>query len=112
MVRDLFPVRDIPKVSSLLMLVGLTHVAPTFGGYVTDYFGWHAVFLILMFIGIVVLLASHLVLPNTAIPSAKTQTYTIQFWNVLKELSFIPMHFYHWPRFSGLLTWLPPLFYL
>jgi DHA1 family bicyclomycin/chloramphenicol resistance-like MFS transporter len=40
-------------------------LAPTFGGYVTDYFGWHAVFLILMFIGIVVLLASHLVLPNT-----------------------------------------------
>jgi DHA1 family bicyclomycin/chloramphenicol resistance-like MFS transporter len=37
-------------------------LAPTFGGYVIDYFGWHAVFLILMFIGLVVLLASHLVL--------------------------------------------------
>lgn len=48
MVRDLFPVKDIPKVFSLLMLVlGLSPMlAPTIGGYVTEDYGWHVVFLI------------------------------------------------------------------
>ncbi|TCN55485.1 Bcr/CflA subfamily drug resistance transporter [Flavobacterium circumlabens] len=54
MVRDLFPVKDIPKVFSLLMLfLGLSPMlAPTIGGYVTEDYGWHMVFLILMFMGI------------------------------------------------------------
>jgi MFS transporter, DHA1 family, multidrug resistance protein len=70
MVRDLFPVKEIPKVFSLLMLVvGLSPMlAPTIGGYVTHSFGWHAVFLILMFLGIFVLIASRIGLPNNYEP--------------------------------------------
>jgi DHA1 family bicyclomycin/chloramphenicol resistance-like MFS transporter len=49
MVRDLFPVKDIPKVFSLLMLVvGLSMLAPTVGGYVTEYYGWRGLILMCM----------------------------------------------------------------
>jgi DHA1 family bicyclomycin/chloramphenicol resistance-like MFS transporter len=67
MVRDLFPVKDIPKVFSLLMLVvGLSPMlAPTIGGYITEDYGWHVVFLILMFLGIVILIAAQILLPNS-----------------------------------------------
>jgi DHA1 family bicyclomycin/chloramphenicol resistance-like MFS transporter len=111
MVRDLFPVRDIPKVFSLLMLVvGLSPMlAPTLGGYVTDYFGWHAVFLILMFIGIVVLLASHFGLPNSYLPdhtiSLKPKPILFNFWNVLKEPQFYTYAFTGATAFSGLFTY-------
>jgi DHA1 family bicyclomycin/chloramphenicol resistance-like MFS transporter len=49
MVRDLFPVKDIPKVFSLLMLVvGLSPMlAPTVGGYVTEYYGWRGLFILM-----------------------------------------------------------------
>ena len=70
MVRDLFPVKDIPKVFSLLMLVvGLSPMlAPTIGGYVTEDYGWHTVFFILMCMGIVILMAAQIGLPNTHKP--------------------------------------------
>jgi DHA1 family bicyclomycin/chloramphenicol resistance-like MFS transporter len=60
MVRDLFPVRDIPKVFSLLLVVGIANAGAYRRGYVTAAYGWHMVFLILMFIGIVILFAAHL----------------------------------------------------
>src|SRR5690606_27701863 len=60
MVRDLFPISEIPKVFAKLMLIlGLSPMlAPTIGGYITADYGWHMVFLILTFMGIGVLLAS------------------------------------------------------
>ncbi|MEN0059790.1 MAG: Bcr/CflA family multidrug efflux MFS transporter [Bdellovibrio sp.] len=45
-VRDLFSYRDTARVFSLLMLImGVAPiVAPLVGGYITEYFGWRAVF--------------------------------------------------------------------
>jgi DHA1 family bicyclomycin/chloramphenicol resistance-like MFS transporter len=111
MVRDLFPVRDIPKVFSLLMLVvGLSPMlAPTVGGFVTDAYGWHTVFFILMCIGIVILLAAHFGLPNSYTPdtsiSLKPKPILTNFWNVLKEPQFYTYTFAGAIAFSGLFTY-------
>ena len=49
-VRDLFPVNEIAKTISLLMLVmgAAPIVAPTIGGYVVTTLGWRGIFLVLV----------------------------------------------------------------
>ncbi|WP_281632599.1 multidrug effflux MFS transporter [Flavobacterium luteolum] len=111
MVRDLFPVKDIPKVFSLLMLVvGLSPMlAPTIGGYVTEDLGWHAVFFILMCMGIVILVASQFGLPNTYQPDAsislKPKPIITNFISVLKEPQFYTYAFTGAVAFSGLFSY-------
>lgn len=111
MVRDLFPVREIPKVFSLLMLVvGISPMlAPTVGGYVTDAYGWHMVFFILMCIGIVILLAAQFGLPNSYTPdtsiSLKPKPILLNFATVLKEPQFYTYAFTGSIAFSGLFTY-------
>jgi DHA1 family bicyclomycin/chloramphenicol resistance-like MFS transporter len=111
MVRDLFPVKDIPKVFSLLMLVlGLSPMlAPTIGGYVTEDYGWHIVFLILMCMGIAILIASQIGLPNSYKPdtsiSLKPKPIILNFLKVLKEPQFYTYAFTGSIAFSGLFTY-------
>ncbi|MBF4505159.1 multidrug effflux MFS transporter [Flavobacterium sp. JLP] len=111
MVRDLFPVKDIPKVFSLLMLVlGLSPMlAPTIGGYVTQDYGWHTVFFILMCMGIAILTASQLGLPNSYKPdtsiSLKPKPIISNFLKVLKEPQFFTYAFTGSIAFSGLFTY-------
>lgn len=111
MVRDLFPVKDIPKVFSLLMLVlGLSPMlAPTIGGYVTEDYGWHTVFFILMCMGIAILIASQLGLPNSYKPdttiSLKPKPIISNFLKVLKEPQFYTYAFTGSIAFSGLFTY-------
>ncbi|KAF2506775.1 multidrug effflux MFS transporter [Flavobacterium zhairuonense] len=111
MVRDLFPVKDIPKVFSLLMLVlGLSPMlAPTIGGYVTEDYGWHTVFIILMFMGISILLAAQIGLPNSYKPdvsiSLKPKPIISNFLKVLKEPQFFTYAFTGAIAFSGLFTY-------
>ncbi|MCC9070004.1 multidrug effflux MFS transporter [Flavobacterium sp. F-65] len=111
MVRDLFPVKDIPKVFSMLMLVvGLSPMlAPTIGGYVTSDYGWHTVFFILMCMGIVILIASQVGLPNTHKPdtsiSLKPRPIITNFLRVVKEPQFFTYAFTGAVSFSGLFTY-------
>ncbi|SHL70188.1 multidrug effflux MFS transporter [Flavobacterium saccharophilum] len=111
MVRDLFPVKDIPKVFSLLMLVlGLSPMlAPTIGGYVTEDFGWHIVFFILMCMGIAILIASQVGLTNSYKPdtsiSLKPKPIISNFMKVLKEPQFYTYAFTGSIAFSGLFTY-------
>jgi len=111
MVRDLFPVKDIPKVFSLLMLVlGLSPMlAPTIGGYITEDYGWHTIFLILMFMGIAILTAAQIGLPNTYKPdtsiSLKPKPIITNFLLVLKEPQFYTYAFTGAIAFSGLFTY-------
>jgi DHA1 family bicyclomycin/chloramphenicol resistance-like MFS transporter len=111
MVRDLFPVKDIPKVFSLLMLVvGLSPMlAPTIGGYVTEDFGWHLVFFILMCMGIFVLVISMLGLPNNYKPdtsiSLKPRPIITNFLSVLREPQFFTYAFTGAIAFSGLFSY-------
>jgi DHA1 family bicyclomycin/chloramphenicol resistance-like MFS transporter len=111
MVRDLFPVKDIPKVFSLLMLVlGLSPMlAPTIGGYVTEDYGWHTVFFILMCMGIAILIAAQIGLPNSYKPdtsiSLKPKPIISNFLKVLKEPQFFTYAFTGSIAFSGLFTY-------
>jgi DHA1 family bicyclomycin/chloramphenicol resistance-like MFS transporter len=70
MVRDLFPVKDSAKVFALLMLVvGVSPMlAPTAGSYVTIIFGWHAIFIALLALGVLNLLACVIWLPDSYKP--------------------------------------------
>jgi DHA1 family bicyclomycin/chloramphenicol resistance-like MFS transporter len=111
MVRDLFPVKDIPKVFSLLMLVvGLSPMlAPTIGGYITADYGWHTVFFILMCLGILILLAAQIGLPNTYKPdtsiSLKPKPIITNFISIVKEPQFYTYAFTGAVAFSGLFTY-------
>ena len=111
MVRDLFPIKEIPKVFAKLMLVlGLSPMlAPTLGGYITVDYGWHMVFLVLTFMGIAVLLASKFFLPNTYKPdtsiSLKPKPILTNFLLVLKEPQFYTYAFTGAIAFSGLFTY-------
>jgi DHA1 family bicyclomycin/chloramphenicol resistance-like MFS transporter len=70
MVRDLFPVEENAKIFSLLMLViGVSPIiAPTLGGYVTAYYGWQWVFIILAMMSAGILIAMHFQLPESKKP--------------------------------------------
>jgi DHA1 family bicyclomycin/chloramphenicol resistance-like MFS transporter len=112
MVRDLFPVKDNAKVFSLLMLVvGLSPmIAPTVGGYVTSEFGWHTVFIILSVMGILVLLASMLWVPDSYKPdttlSLKPGPIINSFLNVLKVPQFYTYTFAGAVAFSALFAYI------
>ncbi|HEY0045184.1 MAG TPA: multidrug effflux MFS transporter [Flavobacterium sp.] len=111
MVRDLFPVKDTPKVYSMLMLVvGLSPMlAPTIGGYVIAGLGWHVVFLILLAMGLLILLAARLGLPKTrpADPtiSLKPKPILHNFYHVLREPQFYTYACSGAIAFSGLFTY-------
>jgi len=66
-VRDIFPVNDIAKVFSLLILIlGVSPIlAPTVGSYLITLSGWHTVFILLGVIALLLLLAVIFVLPET-----------------------------------------------
>jgi DHA1 family bicyclomycin/chloramphenicol resistance-like MFS transporter len=94
MVRDLFAVQETAKVFALLMLVvgASPMIAPTVGGYVTAAFGWHAVFIILGVLGVLVLLASIFILPESYQPdvnmSLKPGPILQNFMEVIREPQF------------------------
>ncbi len=111
MVRDLFPVKEIPNVLAKLMLVvGLSPMlAPTIGSYVTSYFGWHLVFLILMFMGIFVLIISQMGLPKTHEPdlsiSLSPKPIITNFVSIIKVPQFYTYSLVGSIAFSGLFTY-------
>ncbi|MGM8363478.1 multidrug effflux MFS transporter [Flavobacterium sp. ARAG 55.4] len=111
MVRDLFPAKETPNVLSKLMLVvGLSPMlAPTAGGYVTTYYGWHTVFLILAAMGAFVLLATQLGLPDIHKPDAsislKPKPIITNFISILKVPQFHTYAFTGAIAFSGLFTY-------
>lgn len=66
-VRDLYTPQASARVFSFLILVmGVAPIlAPLFGAYVTEFFGWRALFWIVAVLGIACALTIHLVLPET-----------------------------------------------
>lgn len=95
MVRDYFPLRDIAKVFSFLMLIlGISPmIAPTIGGYVTTNFGWQHVFIVLLGLGILILILAVYALPDTFEPdrdrSLKPSAVAASFRDILREPQFI-----------------------
>jgi DHA1 family bicyclomycin/chloramphenicol resistance-like MFS transporter len=111
MVRDLFPVKDTPKVFAKLMLIlGLSPMlAPTIGGYVIAGAGWHTVFLILTLMGVGILAAVKFALPSHYKPdttiSLKPRPIITNFLMVLKEPQFYTYAFTGAVAFTGLFTY-------
>jgi DHA1 family bicyclomycin/chloramphenicol resistance-like MFS transporter len=111
MVRDLFPVKDSAKVFSLLMLVvgASPMIAPTLGGYVTAAFGWQVVFLILTGMGVAILAATVLWLPDSFKPdttlSLKPRPIILNFLSVIREPQFYTYSFTGAIAFSGLFAY-------
>ena len=111
MVRDLFPVKDIPKVFSLLILVlsASPMIAPTAGAYVISTFGWQSVFVVLLLIGLFNLLASVFFLPESYAPdhtiSLKPKPIIKNFILVLKEPLFYTYSLTGAVAFSGLFVY-------
>ncbi|WP_138482884.1 multidrug effflux MFS transporter [Dyadobacter bucti] len=111
MVRDLFPVKDNAKVFSLLLLVvGVSPmIAPTVGGYVTAAFGWNAVFFILTGMGVAILAATVLWLPDSYKPdkslSLKPRPILLNFLLVIKEPQFYTYSLTGAIAFAGLFAY-------
>jgi MFS transporter, DHA1 family, multidrug resistance protein len=95
MVRDLFPLKDIPNVFSTLMLVmGVAPIiAPTIGGYVTAHLGWQYIFVVLATIAAAVLFAVARLLPESrgadASISLKPKFILRDFSLVFRERTFL-----------------------
>ena len=94
MVRDLFHVNQNARVFSLLMLVvGVSPIiAPTLGGYLTDYFNWRYIFFVLAGIAAFILIAVHFFLPESRKPdpqySLKPGPIVNSFLGVMREPQF------------------------
>jgi MFS transporter, DHA1 family, multidrug resistance protein len=98
-VRDIFPIKDIPRVFSMLMLVmGVAPIiAPTIGGFVTAAFGWRYIFAVLSAIGFAVMLIVGFLLPESRgadkTMSLKPKSVLTDFYSVLKNPVFITYAF-------------------
>jgi len=94
MVRDFFPVEESAKILSLLILIlGLSPLlAPTIGGFITTWLGWHWIFILLIIIAFLILLLSYFFLPENYKPdptvSLRVRPMVNIFLSILKNPSF------------------------
>jgi len=72
MVRDLFEVKEIAKIFSMLMLVVSVSpiIAPTLGSYITSVLGWRYVFVVLILVVLIILVGTYFFLPESKAPDA------------------------------------------
>ena len=111
MVRDLFGPRESARVLSLLLLVlgASPMIAPTAGGYIVVTWGWRAIFLVLLILGVLILLLSIFFLPNSYPAdegfSLKPGPIIRNFLSVLAVPQFLIYVFVMALAFSGLLAY-------
>ena len=112
MVRDLFAVKESPKVFASLMLVIAVSpmLAPTAGGYLIEGLGWKYVFVFLALMGILLLLATYFLLPESYKPdpeySLKPAPMIKKFYAVLIEPQFYTYALITSLSFAGLFTYI------
>ncbi|TGN19199.1 multidrug effflux MFS transporter [Leptospira idonii] len=94
-VRDVFPSDRTAKVFSLLMLtMGIAPmIAPTLGGLLTSWFGWHSIFLVLSVFGLLLFVSVSFFLPETTQADTsvllKPSVIFGKYIFVLKDLTFL-----------------------
>jgi len=94
-VRDIFPVKEIAKIFSLLILVIAVSpiIAPTSGGYIAAHFGWQYIFVVLTVLAAFILVMMHFVLPQGRPPdkslSLKPKPIINTFLQVFKHPQFV-----------------------
>jgi DHA1 family bicyclomycin/chloramphenicol resistance-like MFS transporter len=94
----------------LMLVVGVSPmVAPTLGSYITILFGWHAIFYILLVLGLLNLISSVFWLPDSYIPdkdlSLKPLPILNSFYSVIKEPQFYTYALTGAISFSGLFAY-------
>jgi DHA1 family bicyclomycin/chloramphenicol resistance-like MFS transporter len=95
MVRDLFDVKDNAKVFSTLMLVIAVSpiIAPSLGGFISGYFGWRYIFVMLILVIAMILSGIYFLLPDSKGPDAnyslKPTAILSAFGSILKNPQFI-----------------------
>jgi MFS transporter, DHA1 family, multidrug resistance protein len=95
LVRDLFPVARTAQAFSWITLVVAVSpmIAPTAGGYITSIFGWHAVFVTLAIVTLLILGLVYYVLPSGKKPDAtislKPKAVVGNFLTVIQQPQFI-----------------------
>jgi len=94
-VRDIFPVGKTAQVLSLLTLVIAVSpmIAPTVGGFVTTFYNWHWVFIILAGLTLLIWFGAAIVLPNGAEPDPEISLKPSKVWKnygvVLQNRQFL-----------------------
>lgn len=95
MVRDLFDVKDNAKVFSTLMLVIAVSpiIAPSLGGFISIYFGWRYIFVMLIVVIAMIVAGIYFLLPNSKQPdpnySLKPAAIISGFVTILKHPQFL-----------------------
>ena len=93
-IRDMFPVEESAKIFSYMILIlGVSPIiAPTAGSYIITYFGWHAIFIILTVLAVLLLVAVFIWLPESKQPdpnySLQPKPILSSFWIVLRQPQF------------------------
>ncbi|MFD2145698.1 multidrug effflux MFS transporter [Mucilaginibacter antarcticus] len=111
MVRDIFPLDQNAKIFALLILIlgASPMLAPTIGGYVTEAWGWHEIFVILGLMALAILLAVIFFLPESYKPdpdySLKPAPIINSFLSVIKEPQFYTYAFTGAFAFAGLFVY-------
>lgn len=111
MVRDLFSVKESPKVfASLMLVIALSPMlAPTAGGYLIAALGWKYVFLFLAFMAVAILLAAFFKLPESFKPdpnySLKPKPILKNFAAVIVEPQFYTYALITSVTFAGLFAY-------
>lgn len=112
MVRDLFSAKESAKVFSMLILVLSVSplLAPTFGGYLTVYFGWSSIFYALAVISLIIfaVVAKYLPESHKADKSHVLKPIPIikNYYSILKEPHFYAYAISGAIGFSGLFVYL------
>lgn len=112
MVRDLFSVKESAKIYSLLILIlGVSPLlAPTVGGFLSEAFGWHSVFIVLSVIAAALIVTIRFQLPESHKPdlnvSLKPGPIFKNFLEILKNSQFYTYVFSGAIAFSGLFVYL------
>ncbi|WP_255547506.1 multidrug effflux MFS transporter [Mucilaginibacter sp. dw_454] len=94
MVRDIFPLDQNAKIFALLILIlgASPMIAPTVGGYITAYWGWHLIFVVLGAMALCILLTVIFFLPESYKPnpnhSLKPGPIINSFLGVIKNPQF------------------------
>jgi DHA1 family bicyclomycin/chloramphenicol resistance-like MFS transporter len=111
MVRDLFGPKESAKVLSMLLLVlgASPMIAPTAGGYIVVTWGWRAIFLVLLILGVIILALSIFLLPDSYPPdegfSLKPGPIVRNFISVFSVPQFLIYVFVQSLAFAGLFAY-------
>ena len=111
MVRDIFGPTESAKVFSLLLLVlGVSPmIAPTAGSYIVVAFGWRAIFLALLLLGVFITLLTVFFLPESHKPdptfSLKPGPIVTNFISVARQPQFIVFALVQSLAFAGLFAY-------